>query len=418
MSLNATGVKFAHAKKGQSSILNNSKYRQIFQNLNGKKVIKSAYQASHVHKNSLFDVVIPPVTSAATNSLTATSTIVDFHIQPSDYILKQLTLQVSVSNGSSTDTVTPTVAPFFIQRVEIRVNGGSDLIQTIYGPALFLLNGIVMNNGQIASLSNVLNMNTSFAGPNALAISGTATYYIPIIGCFWESGSLGLPLNALTGLINVRFFFQNSVESGSGTLNVTSMQLHQQMLDIPSSDKSEIFKLFRNNPAEWDYLDQIQQDYTQTFTSSQENRNMRFTSWSGMDVAFAIAGLRSNPNTVTSGEWRTFSSIGAGATYVIYDANGVDITGGSKLNYHMERYVETAQEINSAMFTYLPLIPLFFSNPISSLAGIKVGGLEFTGNESIGITPDSSWTTATYTLTVWGFVWRTVRLQNGVFSRI
>lgn len=133
-------------------------------------------------------------------------------------------------------------------------------------------------------------MNTSLAGPSAIAASGTATYYLPLILTFFGQDG-HFPLNAMNGYINFRFFFRPSVESGTGTLNCVSMNLHAMVHDIPHHEKADIKEIYHSNHYEFDYLDVIDVSFpNQTVTAGTQN-TFRLTALSNATVPFMMGTL-------------------------------------------------------------------------------------------------------------------------------
>lgn len=350
-------------------------------------------------------------TSVPTNFLTSASQV-DIKIENYRGVLHSLVLQINVSESGGSNSVTPAPVPLFIDRIEFLANGGAELIQTIYGDNLFY-NFASVSNEQLTSLSTVNNFNTSFAGPTAIAASGTTRYYLPIIGAFCEQHQ-GVYLAGLNGYILFRVYSRpTGVESGSGTLNVASMQLLAEIEQLPEPDLKDLDMMYLNNMLERPILDCVQYQVTQTFNASTAY-TLTLQPFVG-NCAFIIGGFRSSFSN-TSGGARTYSSIGATGQVGLLDSAGANQNGGSDLDYNYLRYVDWPAHWNSTMLTSLPLITMHFSEkPIDALVkGIKSEGLYyFDTRDQLRITLDSAWASGTFTFVLYAYMWRHCHIDHG-----
>jgi hypothetical protein len=385
-------------------------------NAQGDNVIKPIYQGGHKHQNDVYDVVQPPVVAAPSTTLTAAQTIVDFQIQPTDQVVDEVVLEIEAAETGGSASVTPCPVPLMIQRLEIWGNSGSTLLQTIFGQVLYLMNGLLFTNEQLTNISSTQNFNNTMGGVTAIASNGNASYYCPLFLSFiGQDGKF--PLNCLKGYLLFRFYFQPSVETGTGVLSVKGMNLHLFCHDIPMADKQDLKNIYESNTYELDFLDNIDVTFPNQTITAQTNNPFRLTSLAQCRLAFALGTFRAGTANASAAA-RTYTSIGStsSAKYVLLNANGQDISGGSQLQYPLMRYLHSTRTVPGQLFTNLPIVPFLFSSPIKSLAGVDDGDQDFTGYEQTAYIPDSNFTTGTYTYDLWSFWKRRLTITNGICS--
>ena len=210
---------------------------------------------------------------------------------PQETFVKDLAIEWSVAETGGTNSVTPIPAPLFCD-IEFWVNGGSKLLQTLYGEQIWFNTGMTLNTKQLTYVSAVGNYNTSFASPSSIAASGTAKYFVPLIGN-WIAQRHGIDLSKINGNILVRIKTKNSVASGTGTLALSNVRLIMETEEMPHDNRQEIKDHFASNIIEGSFLDCVnQREASQTYTAGQ-SYTKTLTSVNNYDVPFIIACLRS-----------------------------------------------------------------------------------------------------------------------------
>lgn len=374
----------------------------------GKEVIVADSHVLTEHK--VFTDVRWQSTSAVPTTLFANGTAyVDINIEAYRAVCHSLMLEIRLTESGGSNSVTPCPAPLMIQRIEFAGNNGSDLIQTIYGENLFF-NLAHLTQEELSQVAAVNNMNTSFAGPSAIAASGSARYYVPLLGSFIEQGQ-GLYLGGLKSPIRCRIYARASVESGSGTLNTAGLILHGSMEELPGQDLDDLDHEYANNVVEKPFLDIQNWSVSQTFAPSTAY-TFQLQSIIG-EVPYMLVGFRSS-TAATNGGTRTFSALGNTATVEYLDVNGQNQQGGSALDYGQLRYLEAPKNWVGSMFASLPLIPIIFGEPTAAvLRGEKKGYRYNDTHDQLKLTTDSAWSSATYTLDCWAPAWRKLQIDHG-----
>ena len=283
-------------------------------------------------------------------------------------------LQISVSNSDASNTVTPAPVPLWIDRIEFIANNGSDVIQTLYGDQIFLNYGLYTDE-QLSYIATVSNMNTSFAGPSAIATSSSITYYCYLPGNFAQQ-SEGFFLGALTGSIICRIYSRNAVESGTGTLVTDDVKLLMECEQLPQNELEQLLELHKQSPVMYPVLDCSVLAIGQTYTASTQYR-LNLTNVTAQ-VAYAIGGLRSSKSNTSAG-YRTFADLGKMATLELKDSAGQNQNGGSTLEYAQIRYIEAPKYWKGKLASSLAVLPLCFClNPVAAVSfGVKQGGYYF-----------------------------------------
>ena len=354
-------------------------------------------------------------TTALSSSFFTTSSQLDIRIDPGQFVIHDMFLQISVSNSDASNTVTPAPVPLWIDRIEFIANNGSDVIQTLYGDQIFLNYGLYTDE-QLSHIAAVANMNTSFAGPSAIATSSSITYYCPLPGNFAQQ-SEGFFLGALTGSIICRIYSRNAVESGTGTLVTDDVKLLMECEQLPQNELEQLLELHKQSPVMYPVLDCSVLTIGQTYTASTQY-SLNLTNVTGQ-VAYAIGGLRSSKSNTSAG-YRTFADLGKTATLELKDSAGQNQNGGSALEYAQIRYIEAPKYWKGKLASSLAVLPLCFClDPAAAVGfGVKQGGYYFDSKDQLYIMPSSGFSSGTYTLDLYFHVWRQIVCVGGQLKRI
>lgn len=382
----------------------------------GKKVVKPAHQVAQVARHSK-SLQIQHSGTLASDALTTSRTLEFPILCPTNVYAQDLAITFNVRESGGVAAVTPIPAPLFIDTIEFWANGGSLLLQTLTGDAIWELTGMGANNEQMAYLSAAANHNTSWASPTQIAISGTASYHFPLMGNFIQAHG-GLSLAHIKGNIVVRIRTRaSSVAAGTGVLSLTSAYLYIEAEELGSEDASGLRKLAASNIIGGDFLDVITHAIPAQTYSASSTYTPVLTSFHDIDAAFFIASFRASKSG--SGAY-TFVAIGANSTFTILDGNNSDLlTSGSPYVYNHYRYVELPKMVTGAMFASVNVLPIIIGDPKKALQGRHDGGIHMTANEKLYLALDSTFVSGSYSLDVIGFCWRSFRLtREGMFEKL
>ena len=142
-------------------------------------------------------------------------------------------LDVTVSNTSATDTVTPKYAGYLADNIQLCIDGSAAPTMQISADAL-QLQFERLSPTRIAGLvaGNAYGMTSQFALGAAIPVSSTVTYTIKLdtFICKVPPKLLGAPIT-----MNVNWA-QNPVDTGDGTLRLVSSVLKLHVLTDPATD--------------------------------------------------------------------------------------------------------------------------------------------------------------------------------------
>jgi hypothetical protein len=416
-----------------------SAYTTVASKKNGRTLGGLAHQSEIHIKNDFRVVYYTPRAPASTSSLqSATGSPVEFEIIQSNELWKKGTLEYNCTNTAGGATVTPAPAAFFCSRIEVAVDGGSTLVQTLYDDAIYVLMGMLHGYEQLQYLGRVANFNpditytspVNYGAPTAIAASGTATYYQDIIGILFQQANGHFPLSALGQKILLRLYFQDAQEVNA-TLRLDSVRLVISSEQLPDGEYKELADYMRKSNFHLRYLDQVRVTVgSKTFTAGTENIN-QLSGAQNIEAAFWFGGLRSSL-AIAAGAKRTYAQITGGtwtnnytlatkkgAKYWLTNNDGQDITGGSGLDFNFLRWNWVSEFVPGQIFAYMPLLFAFHGNPVSAMLGVHDGSFKYTSYENLVIYPDSTFTSGTYDLTLIFFVWKELVMDgNGEFKML
>lgn len=350
------------------------------------------------HKLQLIDTVIG-ATSVPSNVLESGGTV-QFKIAKNDIIVQGVTLEINVTESGASNPATPTIAPLMIGTIEWWSNGGGQKIMTVHGEQVLFDIGMALDDGDLDSVSRVLNMNARYQQPKEIPAGGTARYYVPLVSSPLSSRR-GIYLGNLQGDLICRIHFVPSKESGTGTLSVQNndMHLHLHTLELPEDDIEEMRRDFRGKDIALRVLEATPQTWESVTLAASTEFNRELSGMTNVDAVWAIATIRSGSSN-TNGARRQFVDPGDTAQYTLLDQSSNDLYGGSQLEYGLIRYLESPKFYSGTIFREKPLIPFFFSDPRDYfIADVTTGSFHFTNKERIRLVPAAANTNCVLTLT-------------------
>lgn len=360
-----------------------------------------------------FDNTYQPATTVPSNFFTGGGgSPIDIQISVGDFLIEDILLEVGVSNSDGTNTVTPTNAPLLFSQIQTYVNSGSDLSQTIYDvPIWHNLN--MLTNEQLTNVVNCNNMNTSFAGPSSIAASGSASFFVPVLGNIFQTGH-SIFMGGLQGYITMRFYGNSSVESGTGTLVFNKLVIHAKCRAIPDSDLKKLRQEYATSILEKPYIDYAHMPIPNTYNASTAY-TVQMSGLTG-SMVYALIGFRSS-TSATSGGIRTFANLGNLATISWADENGVAVNAPSAEYYAIQRFIDSAKSFPGQFFNYIPMVPIIFGDPYRSvMLGESRGSYYCNSRDQLIFTPNASWSSGTFTLDVYGVMIRHAHINKGRFE--
>lgn len=354
------------------------------------------------------------------NAGSFTNNPIVFRIQPKLFKhIDMAFLQLVCSETGGSNTVTPVVAPFLLDRIEIGVNGQPNPVQIIYAEHLYAKWQFLYSEQQNQLFAgNSLNMTTSaYAGESAIAAGGSATYLIPVTISLLDKFNPDVIKNDI--IINV-YPRANPVSAGTGTLQLTSIQWQFQSNENTIQDAA-LGNLYSKLPALIDYTNIIQLTYTGTFTAaSQVEIPLQGVSGLSPAMFFVIRASKA----AASSAIRTFTALGG----TVESSGFIDVVNGAKntllgsgaISPQLVRYQLPALFTHGDMSSKVPIYWLYFNdNAAASIIHGKInGGVQLTGREFLRLTPGTGFSTGTYTVDMYFYVNASLSLSGGNFKRL
>jgi hypothetical protein len=354
-------------------------------------------------------VVVPynPQIQPPTNILTSgSSTYTDFYIQNYDAILLDYIIEINCAETGGSNSVTPVPSELMINYSSLYANTGSLEIQRLYGDQLWQNLGL-LSSDQLSQLAPVINQNTMWGNPQAISASGTARYYILSIGNCCPYVRFYMP--SINNYLQLRVNWNgNGVDSGSGTLQVSSVKLHCIFLDLPPADKVALRNFYASNTVEAHILTNVNMPLSQTLNAS-TFYNFILSSFQGEEAGIFM-WFRSSK---TGSGLRTLAYPGNSANYQFADANNNPILDPSPINGDFLRYILTYNKFAGQFFSIIPVVPIQFDNNLTDaiLYG-KSNGLYFgTTKEQLSFNLPATWSSSTWYLDLYLLTWQHLHIR-------
>lgn len=319
--------------------------------------------------------------------------------------LKDAKLRFRLAEVGGANSVTVIPGPYLIDRLEVWADGGSgDLIQTLYGDNL-MFNLSYLNTEQLTGIGKNALLTTAFAVDSTatIAASGAIDVYVELIGLFTEQ--VHPFMFNKNGDILFRFYMRSGVvSSGTGTLNLTEMELSFQHEDLPDHDKQFHIMEYENKIFRNTFLDVIPVSGTYSMAANVETK-VSLENVVGK-VAYLAFCVRSSVSATSAG-LVTYSNLVDTATIDILSSTNSPVLGhGTKLkgkelrNSVFNKLWPSTMSNNVAVY-FIP----FTSDPVKAMQGIIEHYFYFDGSKfQLSITPGTGFSTASYVIDVYAYV--------------
>jgi len=295
------------------------------------------------------------------------------------YKVDDMILSFTVTNSSTTTTITLAPALLCIDHIEISNNGGQ-VIQTLYAENLFFALA-TMSTEQLESISYNIGVTPDLlTSTNVLPPGASRTFYCPLIGNLFEQTKIYL--GAIKDDILVRVFFTTATEVGDVTApELEACSIWLVCKDFEESNDVILEKFYLENTVEFPYLNNQVFQATQTFNANQQY-SFQMSTINGM-CPIAVLSFRQSTSNVNAGR-RTFTYIGDNGYWYIGDLTSKNIWSSSNIPGALSRFIMSSYNVPGDLFAKIPVIPVLPGEPVISLTGSKDGGFYyFSGNDYI-----------------------------------
>lgn len=301
-----------------------------------------------------------------------------------------------------------------LNRLEVGLDGNVVPQQTLYPEFWYSRNQFKYSEEvQDALAFNAQNMTaTAFAGETAVPAGGSATYLLPLTNCLITSID---PSTIRSDVIITIYPATNPVIAGTGTLQLTSMQLlldSEQNTAVEAATRS----LLRANPFVHDYINVVPQSGgTLTLTAGVQTE----IAISGVNqLAAAVLITVRASKSFTGGAIRTFADLGDDALINVTDQNKVSILGSGSLS---GRYLWGQQMLKThgVMSTVVPLYWILHGDIQEALATGRIAGFyNYNGYQYLQIIPGAGFASGTYTVDMYFLCYNSQLESEGQFRRL
>lgn len=391
-------------------------------NMNGKKFATFGPQLHQKFPGHETVIKLNP-TSFSAGQITSTSPI-EFRISPNICShIESLYLDFTFTNSDNSNTVTPTLLPFCVDRIEFYVNG-------TLGAPIQVLSSIGGLYDQLqfydqTELTNILSFNkmnmtsTAFANPSAIGTLTTVTYTLPLLfSCFKHYN----PQTYNSDLIMYVYMRTNPVDAGTGTLVFSALQL--RLITALSAARSAAFKeLASSYPILRPYINPVVQNFTGTINASTQLEIPLNFNGKAAAISFVI---RSNPTTVAGGAIFNFAAVG-GIGIPENTSGSIDLLNADQVSLLASGALKPANcrsfEGNSLSGIFSTATPYYwivlcddFMETMQS--GADSGGVVLNNTQYLRIVPSVSWVNGTYTVSIVAWMYGETLQKDGTFYKV
>lgn len=172
-----------------------------------------------------------------------------------------------------------------------------------------------------------LQMSTAYGEGAALAINGTATYFLPgQFLLFDQAGKSFFPPGIRQDIFfNVKLAAANVALSAGSTATITGATLHLFGRELAPHDREAQMKLYASGRVSFRFLDQVQQTITLGSETSGTQYSQQLNAIQGLVAAVSVISRAPNPTGASVTTYRSLTQV------EVTDAAGTNTNGGNAL---------------------------------------------------------------------------------------
>ena len=327
-------------------------------------------------------------------------------------------LELTCIESGGLASVTPVVAPFLIDRIDVGLNGTVNPLQSLPAEWLYLMNQFITAEEVASFLAlNSQNMTaTAYAGESAIAASGTAVYLIPLLGSLF---TLLNPQTYNADVIIQVYPRAAPVSAGTGTLQLSNarLRIHTRKDDLVDNYSARLHGMYDRLIS---YTNFFITTHSQTLTA-------------GTQTEIALQGVQSTvgamcvmlraSKSVTASAIRVFSALGGTSEFNgaidLVDYSKITLMGSGAVSPQLTR-LSTAWTTRGDFSSKVAVYWLIFSEDPSSTAvrGKHTGAVAMDGRQFLRLTPGTGFTSQTYIVDVLYLGHAALSLSKGRYTRI
>ena len=290
-----------------------------------------------------------------------------------------------------------------------------------YGESIMVDYNFLFDKQQYDIASAGIGLTTAWFPSSSILTLGTSAYQNFSMYLYTPFSTIKPYMKKLTENFLWKFYFRNSVSSGSGVLSLVSLNLCFDVDVAANYNNNFIDRLYDNNVLRYSYSDKINITQSLSFNASQTTK-FSLQNLIGK-CAFLVFMLRSSVSSTNQG-YNNYQALGATnsatlANVQIQNASSYDI-----LNYGNGLSLLDLNEIASMycdntlfLAQNIYFIP-FCENIKNAYAGVQSGGYwYFDGtNYQLAILPDATFRSGTYQLDVFAYVFKSACIDSGAIK--
>ena len=156
----------------------------------------------------------------------------------STYRIRSIVLKITVSVSGGAARLAP--VPLWFDHIDTRANGGSSLLNTLYGDQIYHALSTIPQD-RLPAVLRACNMDEDWDALGEIPSGATRTFYLPLIGHPFAAGAQGLFWNGVRSDCHFELFSQPAKISGAGTVTcddisfVLSSQTNVSPIDLQTS---------------------------------------------------------------------------------------------------------------------------------------------------------------------------------------
>lgn len=241
---------------------------------NGREVAKQVFVEAHqaVEFASPVSHIVYTASNYSPNIFSSANGKIDVKIdRGSSEKVTAIKFRIRLTETSGTNYVRVVPSPYFFDRIEFWAEGGSgDQISVRYADPMYWLYN-VYSDEQNSNLLAEAGSSIKWENNTAIPPSSHVDYYLELPGSFIE---IVKPyIEGFKGDLICRLYTRNGIiASGTGTVELSQLDIILEQDDIGDTDQNAHNEMFRNNILRTTFLDMIQVSETKTCTAGAETK--------------------------------------------------------------------------------------------------------------------------------------------------
>lgn len=323
-------------------------------------------------------------------------------------LIKGISLRETLTETGGSAAVSPGLSNYSCNRIEYVGNGGQQHLMTIYHDNIIIDASLLLNEEDWEQVILAMGSTSTFGTVVSMAASAVRYDYIPLYN--HPLVLCNVHLNKLRNDFINRIYFRHNESTGSGVLGVSLDALIEEE-KLSEMDKLISTKLHENTVREFIMLEPMRYISGAITVTASTEKILYLDSIKGK-CAFMVFALRAGEASA-SDACTTFAGLGDDATIDLKSSTNQSYISTTPMK---QKELQHIFHRNTNLFKAKDIYLLPFCHDIKkAYHGDMSGGYhEFDGTkQSLNLTPNASWSTGTFYVSVYCYVFKKMRLCNG-----